>query len=115
MESKKISKETPTILVIFGVTGDLAEKKIIPSLWHLFEQDQLPSKVSIIGFSRRDFSAQEFKDYVFDSLKKRSGENITSEKFLQFFEAFTYQNGTFEDDKAYQFVPISFFIWQFHH
>ena len=102
MESKNKSSESPTILVIFGVTGDLAAKKIIPSLWHLFEQDQLPNKVSIIGFSRRDFSAQEFKDYIFESLKKRVGESITSEKFLQFFEVFIYQNGTFEDEKAYQ-------------
>jgi len=102
MESNKISNEIPTILVVFGVTGDLAEKKIIPSLWHLFGQNLLPDKVSIIGFSRRDFSAQEFKDYVFDSLKKRIGENITSEKFSKFFESFSYQNGTFEDEKAYQ-------------
>jgi len=102
MEVNKLPKEIPTILVIFGVTGDLAAKKIIPSLWHLFEQNLLPDKVSILGFSRRDFSSQEFKDYVFDSLKKRSGENITSERFSQFFEAFSYQNGTFEDEKAYQ-------------
>lgn len=102
MESKKVSKEIPTILVIFGVTGDLAAKKIIPSLWHLFEQNLLPDKVSIIGFSRRDLSAEEFKDYVFDSLKERDGENIKNEKFLQFFGAFFYQNGTFEDEKAYR-------------
>lgn len=102
MESKKISKETPTILIIFGVTGDLAAKKIIPSLRRLFEQDLLPDRVSIIGFSRRDFSIQEFKKNVLDSLKKHGGENITSEKFLQFFEAFSYQHGTFEDEKAYQ-------------
>lgn len=102
MESKKISKEKPTILVIFGVTGDLAAKKIIPSLWHLFEQDILPDRVSIIGFSRRDFSIQEFKEYALDSLKKYGRENITNEMFLQFFEAFSYQHGTFEDEKAYQ-------------
>ncbi|MBI2031038.1 MAG: glucose-6-phosphate dehydrogenase [Candidatus Levybacteria bacterium] len=102
MESKEISKEIPTILVIFGVTGDLAAKKIIPSLWHLFEQNLLPDNISVIGFSRRDFSAQEFKDYVFDSVKKRSGENVTSEKFSKFFVTFSYQNGTFEDEKAYQ-------------
>ncbi|PIR80102.1 MAG: hypothetical protein COU25_01845 [Candidatus Levybacteria bacterium CG10_big_fil_rev_8_21_14_0_10_35_13] len=102
MKSNKISNEIPTILVVFGITGDLAEKKIIPSLWYLFEQNLLPDKVSIIGFSRRDFSAQEFKDYVFDSLKKRGAEKIEGKKFLQFFGAFSYQHGTFEDEKAYQ-------------
>lgn len=98
----QLSNTIPTILVIFGVTGDLAEKKIIPSLWHLFEQNLLPEKVSVIGFSRRDFSAQEFRNYIFYSLKKRGGKIIDNEKFSRFFETFSYQQDMFEDEKAYR-------------
>ena len=52
----------PSIFTIFGVTGDLAAKKIIPSLWHLFQRGRLPERLSVIGFSRREFSDKEFKE-----------------------------------------------------
>jgi len=53
-------KNIPYIFTIFGVTGDLATKKIIPSLWHLFQRGRLPKRLSVIGFSRREFSDKEF-------------------------------------------------------
>ena len=43
----------PTILVIFGATGDLMGRKIVPALYHLFVRDLLPTRVRIVGFSRR--------------------------------------------------------------
>lgn len=102
MESKKISKETPTILVIFGMTGDLSEKKIIPSLWHLFQKGRLPKQLSVIGFSRRTLSDKQFKELVLSIIKKRGGVKIKNEDFLRFFKVFSYHAGTFEDEKAYR-------------
>lgn len=64
MKNKLPQRNIPTILVVFGITGDLATKKIIPSLWHLFEQNLLSNHFSIIGFSRRNFSDKEFEEFI---------------------------------------------------
>jgi len=95
-------KNIPSIFTIFGVTGDLAAKKIIPSLWHLFQHGRLPERLSVIGFSRREFSDKEFKDLILEAVKKHADSSIEDKEIDSFFELFTYQAGTFEDTKAFQ-------------
>jgi len=94
--------DSPSIFTIFGVTGDLAAKKIIPSLWHLFQRGLLPEHLSVIGFSRREFSDKEFKDLILEAVKKHADSNIEDKEINSFFELFTYQAGIFEDTKAFQ-------------
>ena len=95
-------KNAPSIFVIFGVTGDLASKKIIPSLWHLFQRGRLPKRLSVIGFARREFSDKEFKDLILEAVKKHADSNIDDKQINSFFEFFTYHAGTFADTKAFQ-------------
>ena len=61
----------PTIIVVFGATGDLIQKKIAPSLYNLFEAGRLPQFFKIVGVSRRDLNNQGFRDHIKDILKKR--------------------------------------------
>lgn len=91
----------PTILIVFGITGDLAEKKIIPSLWHLFQQGRLSRDFLVIGFSRRNLSDKEFKQYIHEVIKKISGKDINEKELSHFFKAFLYHKGTFEEKTAF--------------
>jgi len=102
MTKTNIQHNTPSIFVIMGVTGDLAAKKIIPSLWHLFQHGRLPERLSVIGFSRREFSEEEFKGLIQGAVEKHADSEIKGEDMESFFELFTYQAGTFEDTKAFQ-------------
>ena len=92
----------PTILTVFGVTGDLTAKKIIPSLWHLFLRGLLPDRLSVIGFARRPLSGEEFEKLVRDAVAKHSGSEIKEEEFSRFFSFFSYHIGSFEDEKAFK-------------
>jgi len=94
--------DTPTIFVIFGATGDLAAKKIIPSLWHLFEHGRLPKHLLIIGFSRRDLSSEEFKELVLAAVKNHTDSKMEEEKIADFFKLFSYHAGAFEDEKSFR-------------
>jgi glucose-6-phosphate 1-dehydrogenase len=85
---------TPFILVIFGATGDLAQNKLMPSLFALFKENLLPKDFYIIGFSRREFAIEDFHKYFQDS-KEDSG-------WADFAKHLLYQSGSFEDTKAYQ-------------
>lgn len=60
----------PTILVIFGATGDVVARKVIPSLYHLFRSNQLPALFCVIGFSRREQSSNVFREYIREVLSK---------------------------------------------
>ncbi|MFY9462705.1 MAG: glucose-6-phosphate dehydrogenase, partial [Candidatus Sungiibacteriota bacterium] len=92
--------KTPTILVIFGATGDLARRKIVPALWHLFQEGKLPPPFSIIGFSRRDLDVAAFRRHIADALgnyhKKKS---VQSDK--NFLEMFSFVRGFFDTGEAY--------------
>ena len=54
----------PSTLVLFGVTGDLAARKIIPSLWRLHQRGSLPQLWSCIGVSRRDWTDEQLRSYI---------------------------------------------------
>ncbi len=60
----------PLILVIFGITGDLAQRKLLPALYQLAKSNDLPESLQIIGISRREVS----KDDVFQRLRSFVGE-----------------------------------------
>lgn len=90
-------KGIPTIIVLFGATGDLVQKKILPALYQLFRSGQLPKKFHIVGFSRRELSDAEFREYVHAVLRSH-GERSVRKSFLA---SLSYQRGTFERPASY--------------
>lgn len=89
----------PTIFIIFGATGDLMARKIVPSLFHLFVKNRLPKLFTIIGVARRSFTDEDFKKHVLHILKSQDYLNL--DKIDQFLKYFSYQKGQFEDEKDY--------------
>jgi glucose-6-phosphate 1-dehydrogenase len=84
-----------------GVTGDLAKRKIIPALFSLYIKGKLSKKFHLVGFSRRNWSDEEFKEYIRPIItnpkKKISKKNIDG-----FLEKSKFAGGTFEDPKSYR-------------
>lgn len=97
-----IGKAAPSIFIIFGVTGDLAAKKIIPSLWHLYRQGRLPEQLSVIGFARRKLDGEEFRKLIRNAILTHRDAAIEEKDFSGFFSMFAYHAGTFEDEEAFR-------------
>ncbi|OGZ97921.1 MAG: hypothetical protein A3B34_00285 [Candidatus Sungbacteria bacterium RIFCSPLOWO2_01_FULL_54_21] len=93
-------KQEPTILVIFGATGDLVRRKIVPALWHLYTEGALPLVFSIVGFSRRDFTHEQFRAYVAEMLAAYHPKR-DPKKEKKFLAAFRYARGFFDASDAY--------------
>ncbi|HAO64421.1 TPA: glucose-6-phosphate dehydrogenase [Candidatus Taylorbacteria bacterium] len=95
-----LMNEGPTIFVIFGVTGDLSQRKLLPALFSLFSHNLLPKKFKIVGFSRRGWTDDDLRNFVRESLesKKVVGSPDQTESFLAHME---YANGIFDDAQAY--------------
>ena len=71
----KLDKRLPRIagpcgMVIFGVTGDLARKKVMPAVYDLANRGLLPPSFALVGFARRDWTTQDFGEVVYNAVKQ---------------------------------------------
>jgi len=92
----------PCGLVIFGVTGDLARKKLMPAVYDLANRGLLPPGFSLIGFARRDWADQDFAQIVHDSVKEHARAEFSEEVWQQLSEGFRFVSGDFGDDLAFE-------------
>jgi len=90
----------PTALVVFGATGDLMARKILPALFYLFERNELLPSFSLIGVSRRELSDRAFRMHVVSALARHAGVSDPRRAAL-FTKRIFYQQGLFEDVKTY--------------
>jgi glucose-6-phosphate 1-dehydrogenase len=91
----------PTILVIFGATGDLMKKKIIPSVYHLYVNKRLPKDFRVIGVARRELTDKQFQKHVETSLRK-SLPKINKSAAKKVCEYFTYSQAKFQNVSGYK-------------
>jgi glucose-6-phosphate 1-dehydrogenase len=99
----------PCVLVIFGATGDLTHRKLVPALYNLAHEGQLPSSFAIVGFARRPKTNEEFRAELQQSVQEfsrfsqidpaLSGVNPAVWKALA--EGIYYHRSEFADDKGY--------------
>ena len=90
----------PTIFVIFGVTGDLSQKKLLPALFSLYTKGLLPKTFRIVGFSRRDWGHPELHTFITEVLTKK-GLPVDSDQFKKFLTHIEYAKGVFDEPQAY--------------
>src|SRR5437867_3357120 len=93
----------PCSIVIFGASGDLTARKLIPALYHLFIQKQLPDPFRIIGFARREKKDEGWREEMRDALGKFSRtKSIDAAQWKAFAANLSYCQGEFGDEKAYR-------------
>ena len=91
----------PCGMVLFGVTGDLSRKKIMPAIYDLANRGLLPPGFSLVGFARRDWADQDFAQIVHDAVREHSRTEFREEVWLQLAEGFRFVPGEFDDAAAF--------------
>jgi glucose-6-phosphate 1-dehydrogenase len=91
----------PCAVVIFGVTGDLARKKLMPAIYDLANRGLLPPTFSLVGFARRDWAHEDFSQVVHDAVKDHSRTPFRQEVWDRLAEGIRFVQGTFDDEKAF--------------
>jgi len=92
----------PSILVLFGATGDLAHRKVLPALYHLWRTDLLPHEFRVLAIGRRPFDDETFRADVKASLEKFSRLlPLDTAAWRSFQERITYQHLDFEDPAGF--------------
>jgi glucose-6-phosphate 1-dehydrogenase len=91
----------PSALIIFGVTGDLARKKLMPAVYDLANRGLLPPGFALVGFARRDWEDQDFAKVVHDAVAQYARTPFDEDVWKQLAEGIRFVQGEFDDDKAF--------------
>jgi glucose-6-phosphate 1-dehydrogenase len=92
----------PSGLIIFGVTGDLSRKKLMPAVYDLANRGLLPPGFSLVGFARRDWEDQDFMEVVHDAVKTYARTEYREEVWNQLAQGIRFVPGEFGDDQAFE-------------
>ncbi len=103
MAKTSLKKSNPTIFIIFGGNGDLTHRKIIPALYNLYLDRQLPENFAIIGTSRTKFTDEKYRNSLFTSITKFSRRGkAKKEEWSKFASNISYQSANIKDASSYK-------------
>ncbi|MFN8102184.1 MAG: glucose-6-phosphate dehydrogenase [Mycobacterium sp.] len=91
----------PCAVVIFGVTGDLARKKLMPAIYDLANRGLLAPQFALVGFARRDWADEHFGEVVHDAVKEHARTPFRQEVWDRLAEGIRFVHGDFDDDDAF--------------
>jgi glucose-6-phosphate 1-dehydrogenase len=91
----------PCVLVMFGVTGDLASKKLLPAVYDLANRGLLPPGFSLVGFARRDWANEDFAQIAYEAVKLHARTPFRDTVWQQVSEGVRFVSGEFADDAAF--------------
>ncbi|HXL22351.1 MAG TPA: glucose-6-phosphate dehydrogenase [Candidatus Dormibacteraeota bacterium] len=92
----------PCVMVIFGATGDLTKRKLLPALCNLAKEDLLPKQFAIIGFAGNDFDTESFRKKLAEDVPNYAPAPISPDVWNWFLERIYYVKGDFGDPEAYK-------------
>jgi glucose-6-phosphate 1-dehydrogenase len=91
----------PTTLVIFGATGDLAHRKLLPAIYNLAHEGALPERFNVIGISRSEMSDDDYRTVARESIQEHSRRTPDGQVLEKLLEQLRYVPGTFDDDSVF--------------
>lgn len=94
-------------IVVFGASGDLAKRKLIPALYHLAAQNLLSDDFTLLGFARSSYDDQSYRDMLLDGLREHmssehNGGNVDEELWETFAQNIFYQSGSYDDVNSFE-------------
>jgi glucose-6-phosphate 1-dehydrogenase len=92
----------PCAVVVFGATGDLTARKLVPALYNLARERLLPRGFSVVGFARRDWTDESFRAAMKEAVEEYSREPLSKDVWESFARELHYVRGTFDDQSAFR-------------
>src|SRR5262249_53267604 len=89
-------------IVIFGATGDLTHRKLIPALYNIAADGELPPAVAVIGFARRPKTDDEFRREMEEATRSFSRQTVRDEIWQTFAKYLFYHQCEFGDEEGYR-------------
>ena len=98
----RLEPADPCTFVIFGASGDLTRRLLIPSLYNLAEEGLLPDRFAVIGFARAESTPEEFRARFKEAVAEVEGEPPEQAPFERVMQHFEYLQADFDDESGWQ-------------
>ena len=105
-----MNNDLPTSIIIFGASGDLTQRKLVPSLFDSFLKERMPKKFRIVGYGNTPFTDEQFRAHLSDGMKQFASFEYSEQEWNAFASDLTYQPGRYTD--LADFKKLSGFIGQ---
>jgi glucose-6-phosphate 1-dehydrogenase len=92
----------PTTLTIFGATGDLSRRKLLPALYNLAHEGALPERFNLIGSSRSDMPHGDFREMARNAIREFSRRKVDEKVLSALIDHARFVPGSFDDPKVYE-------------
>src|SRR5438045_6113932 len=92
----------PCAVVIFGATGDLTHRKLVPALYNIAADGELPPGLAVVGFARRPKSDDDFRSDMVEATKKYSRQTVRDDLWDAFSKSVFYHQSEFADEAGYR-------------
>ena len=99
---KQAKTPEPLILVIFGASGDLTQRKLVPALYQLKKERRLPAEMTIVGVARRDWTHDYFREQMKIGIEEFSDGIENEELWSDFADGLFYCSGNMNEEESYQ-------------
>jgi len=95
------SMTSPLIMVIFGATGDLMHRKLMPAFYHLIKDGEVSQDLIIVGVGRREITTDQFREMMATAVQEVNPKEFKLELWEKIISHMEYQKGKFEDESLY--------------
>lgn len=92
-----MNNNLPVSIVIFGASGDLTQRKLVPSLFNLCRKDRMPSRFRIVGYGNTAFTDEQFRVHLKEGLQEFASFKYSEEEWNRFAATLVYQQGRYTD------------------
>jgi glucose-6-phosphate 1-dehydrogenase len=97
-----MTKSTPTSIIIFGASGDLTKRKLIPSFFNLFRKRKTPRNINIVGYGWTPFTDEQFREHLRQGLDEYASYEFTEEEWSLFAPQLHYRQGKYDDRDRFE-------------
>jgi glucose-6-phosphate 1-dehydrogenase len=98
----QLRKPHGCVITIFGASGDLTKRKLIPALYNLALEKRLPEHFAVVGYARSDMTDASFRDKMREAVKEFSRTGLKDDVWQQFANTLYYVRGGYEDHEGFQ-------------
>ncbi len=102
----------PTSIVIFGASGDLTQRKLVPSLFNLYRKGRMPKQFRIVGYGNTAFSDDQFRAHLEEGVKQFASFEFKADEWFAFASNLAYQQGRYTDLADFKKLGILLKSWE---
>jgi glucose-6-phosphate 1-dehydrogenase len=92
----------PCVMVIFGASGDLTKRKLIPALYNLAKDNLLSKEFAVVGVARNEMNSEQFRDMISQEIGDFATTKVDPDLWHWFARRIYYVSGDFDDPKVYE-------------